>query len=103
MSHRSSAELHRAEHRRTESEPDAFGSPVRADVHLIALYGGLDHREQPSAVVVSRKRARDEVGREIGQVEPLQFPSCSTSFAPGHRAGTSPRPISRASRVAKSP
>jgi hypothetical protein len=62
MSCRSSAGLHRAEHRRTEGKPDTFGRPVRADVHLIALHGGLDHREQPGAVVVNRKRARDKVG-----------------------------------------
>src|SRR6476659_9787323 len=73
MSRRSSAGLYRAEHRRTESEPDAFRRPVRADVHLIALYAGLDDREQPSAVVVNGKRARDEVGREIGNVEPLHL------------------------------
>ena len=73
MSCRSSAGLHRAEHRRTEGKPDTFGRPVRADVHLIALHGGLDHREQPGAVVVNRKRARDKVGREIGNVEPLHL------------------------------
>jgi hypothetical protein len=35
---------------------------VRTDIHLIAIYGGFDHCEQTSAVVVQRKRARDVVG-----------------------------------------
>src|SRR6476660_3813736 len=46
---------------------------ARTQASLAPLYGGLDHREQPSAVVVNRKRARDEVGREIGNVEPLHL------------------------------
>jgi hypothetical protein len=91
MRRRSSAELYRAEHRRPEGEPDAFGRPVRANVHLIALNGGLDHREQPSAVIVDRKRARDEVGREIRKVEPLHLGVARTgSLEDGAQIGQRP-------------
>jgi len=55
---------------------------VRAYVHLIPIYRGLDHREKPSAVVVNRKRARDEVGRKIGN---------GRIAAPGARRGPRPR------------
>jgi hypothetical protein len=63
----------RPEHHRMEGETDAFGRQVCADVHLVALYGGLDHRQQTSAIVATRKRARDEVGREIRNIEPLHL------------------------------
>ena len=39
----------------------------------IPIYRGIDHREKPSAVVVNRKRARDEVGRKIGNGRTLHL------------------------------